>query len=54
MCVSSDPADLYHGTKKYINVIGEDTESEIVDLPNMIRDKQLWHDVVRGISFATA
>ncbi|XP_071789754.1 uncharacterized protein [Asterias amurensis] len=41
MSVSSDPADLYQGTKKYINVIGGTTESEIMEIPNMMRDKQL-------------
>ena len=38
----------------YIDVIGRDTEAEIVDLPNMMRDKHLWRDVVHGISVATA
>ena len=38
----------------YIDVIGRDTEAEIVDLPNMMRDKHLWRHVVHGISVATA
>ena len=38
----------------YIDMIGRDTESEIVDIPNMIRDKHLWRDVVNGILVATA
>ena len=38
----------------YIDVISRDTESEIVDFPNMTRDKHLWRDVVNGISVGTA
>ena len=42
----------YRGPRplNYIAVIGRDTESEIVDLPNMMGDKHLWRDVVHRIS----
>ena len=38
----------------YIDVIGRDTEAEIVDLPNIMRDKHLWRDIVHSILVATA
>ena len=38
----------------YIDVIGRDTQYEIEDLPNIMRDKEYWRGVVNGISVAAA
>ena len=41
-------------TFQILRRVGTDTESEIEDLQNMMRDKHFWLDIVNGISVGTS